>query len=187
MRASVYVNDYRILLCRIEILRLDEAVIVVIETVGALYCTERYFCVSIVESRVFCLEKACEDLSVRAAKIGHARIAETAPAVCIMSAVRAHRYRMPSFSLCEPFRISDLDSRYALCRSRLRELYGNSEEMVLDRGYLSGCVPYIFAVVGDVLHVCVCRCESAHITLEVAEIQVAVAVPVVRTIEEDVV
>ena len=87
---------------------------------------------------------------------------------------------MPAGLMRQPFRLSELPSGSIF-------LHSDPEEVVLDRGYLGRGVPYIFAVVRDICHVCICAGQALQPALHVAEVEVAESVTVVSAVDEGVV
>ena len=127
MRTSIYVYDCRILLCRVEVVRLDHTEVVVVFSICTLDCSEADFCVGILQGRVFCNEYVFDDFSVRRAEISHARNAKAAPDVSILSKVRTHRNRMPSRLCCKSFWFAELDNFRSFDSSVLRNFDADSK------------------------------------------------------------
>ena len=96
MRTAVYINDNRVFLRRIEVLRLDETVPVVVLAVCTLYSAKADLGLCIVHGRILCSEQVSDCLAVSSAEIHHTWSRKVVPVVGEVCAVFIHCDCVPS-------------------------------------------------------------------------------------------
>ncbi len=172
MRAAVHVEDHRIFFRRIEIDRIDEAVVIVVLAVGALDRTGLDPAAGQQRARLGSPVKLRELLAVGRSPARGARHIERGPAVHEVFAVRRDLAHVPALLPGKP--------------EFLAGLQVHAEEMVLHGRYFCRIIIDIAAALRQVGAVGIHVGQAAGCELPAcgAEVVVLVAVPVVREIEE---
>ena len=183
VRTAIDVHDHRILLRRVEILRIVEAVVVVELPVGARDGAQLHGAGGEVLERVARLEELLRGLAVRAPEQRHARGVQVRVAVEEPGAGAVHGHVVPAALRREGRRLADFRLLDGLLRRRLDT---HLVEMVLDGGDFGGGVEHVHAVVAHVLDIGIDGRQTADVAQGVKQIEVAEAVAEVRPVDHQV-
>ena len=185
VRAAIDIDHYRVFAGRIEVLRLVETVIVVICAVSGRNGPEQDFTRGIILERV--LRFKGQDHVSRLGSAPYspsARHIEGRPIVEEQASVGAECDCVPALFGSQALRSPDPGILHADSLAAAARGHADLEKMVLDRRDFGGSIIDIVAEYSGNGNVGIARGKPAHGAESIAEIEVAVAVTVVGTVDE---